>query len=70
MLLRGRSNATSIGWSFTFWELISFNGLIVLEPFSSSNPNPYDLLNYNSRFSHLHKSIPLNYANEISVVVF
>ena len=26
--------------------------------------NPYSLLNYNGRSSHLHKSIPLNYVNE------
>ena len=65
MLLRGRSNATSFGWSFTFWELISFKGLIVLELFFSfCIKNPYSLLNYNGRSSHLHKSIPLNYVNE------
>ena len=26
--------------------------------------NPYSLLNYNGKSSHLHKSIPLNYVNE------
>ena len=51
--------------SFTFWELISFKGLIVLELFFSfSIKNPYSLLNYNDRSSHLYKSIPLNYVNE------
>jgi hypothetical protein len=68
MLLRGRNNATSSGWNFAFWELIPVDRLIALKPFFPSNPNPYSLLNYSSRFFHVHKSMPFHYENEISFV--